>query len=184
MFAPKAVGTFSYPQTNLQRLAWYAKHMSNMRHTTLVRLACNPKREVIDKNERLVAIILILRDGIQNNEEAGQLLKLLKDENDYPLNTGDRNSKENNAILRGNAAIALARYGLKTRESIDTVVEILNSIEKDPVFIKGKKATNFYLYFLTALYLADKTTAKPFMIKHSISESEIENQLRTSLYKP
>lgn len=183
MVAPKAVCGFLNPGANVQRLAWYAKHMPNMRHTTLVRLACNPKREVINKNERLVAIILILQDGIQNDEEAGQLLKLLKDEDDYPLNTGDRDSKENNAILRGDAAIALARYKLKTKEFIDTVVEILNSIEKDPVFIKGNKATNFYLYFLTALYIADKTTAKTFMVKYSVSDQEIEKQLSISTYK-
>lgn len=182
MVAPKAVCGFLNPGANVQRLAWYAKHMPNMRHTTLVRLACNP-REVIDKNERLVAIILILRDGVQNDEEVSQLLKLLKNEDDYPLNTGDRDSKENNAILRGNTAIALARYRLKTKEFIDTVVEILNSIEKDPVFIKGKKATNFYLYFLTALYIADKTTVKTFMVKYSVSDQEIEKQLSISTYK-
>ena len=184
--------------TKVQRLAWYATHFPRMQHKNLIPLATNPKREILDINERIVAVLLILKDGIQSNEEVKPLLDLVKDEEDFPIcifiekdeidryknhklidgQTKEKiDKKENNALLRGDASIALANYGLKSAEFVNALIDILNNIACDPLFIYKSNVTDYLVNFLAALYKADTKSAVPFMDTFSIKVADIERHL-------
>ncbi len=191
------------PQTRVGKLAWYVTHFPKMRHSTLVSIATTPERRVVDRNERIVAAMLILKQGIKSKEEIYPLFNLVKDENDYPLLYGSKDSEENNALLRGYAAIAIAKYAdkfinhpgrlvqsskeyISARREIlrfipefsNTLKEILNSVISDPVFVpkNGNTSTQYFDKFLTALYIIDRKSALP-IIKAFSSENEIKKQI-------
>ncbi len=191
------------PQTHVGKLAWYVSHFPRMRHRTWLSIATTPERSVVDRNERIVAAMLILKDGIKSKEEMYQLASLVRDENDYPILHGNKDSEENNALLRGYTAIAIAKYVDKfinhpgrliqsSQEYISakrevlkfipefskTLREILNSVISDPVFVprNGNTSTPYFDKFLAALYIIDKESALP-IIKAFSSEDEIKRQI-------
>lgn len=191
------------PKTRVGKLAWYVAHFPRMRHSTWLSIATTPERSVVDRNERIVAAMLILKDGIKSKEEMYQLFSLVKDENDYPIVSGNKDSKENNALLRGYAAVAIAKYADKfvnhpgrlvqssqgyisakreilkfISEFSNTLKETLNSVAPDPVFVpqNGNTSTQFFDKFLTALYIIDKESALPIIMAFS-SEDEIKRQI-------
>ena len=187
-------------RTKIERIAWYGNHLSRIRDQhNLVNLAANPKREILDINERLVAILVILKDGIKAEDEVKPLLDLVKDENDFPITefvkkgTVDEymegkaidkdtkeiiDKKENNALLRGEAALALTKNGLKTDEFIKVLADIANSMANDPLFIWENKAqliiTHYFKNFLTALYEVDRNSTLPLIKAFSINEQELK----------
>ena len=191
------------PQTKVGRASWYASHFPRIKHSNLLKIATTPERIVMDDNERTVAIMAIVKDGIKSKEELWPLLSLVKDENDYPIISGTKDSKENNALLRGYAAIAIAKYinkfinysdtlaktspgyFLERREALkikdefsNTLKQILNSVASDPIFIPQDKniSTLYFTQFLEALYLIDKESANPIIDVFS-SEEEIKRHI-------
>ncbi len=159
------VNNATYPRTKLGRLQWFALHFPKVKDQhALVRLATNPERVVPDINERITAITLILEKGIKYDDEVKPLLDLVKDETDFPIKTGDKDSKENYALLRGEAALALATYGLRSREFTQALIEILNCMLYDPVFVSKKsQASTYFNNFLDALTIADRDSADWFI---------------------
>ena len=143
-----------------------ASCIPHINHYSLVQIATTPGRVVVNRNERILAAEQIVKDGIQSDDEVEPFLALLKDEYNYPLITGTTNEKANYAILRGDAALVLAKYGLKTEEFIDTLKQILTSILDDPVFVPhdDRGSTMFFNKFLAALYLADNEGAMPLVL--------------------
>lgn len=190
------------PQTRVERAAWYASHFPRIKHDHLLRIATTPERGVIDQNERIIAIMVIVKDGIKSKEEICPLFNLVKDENDYPITSGTRDVKENNVLLRGYAAIAIAKYinkfinysdtlaktsqgyFLERREALqfkdefsNTLKQILNSIASDPIFVpQNSNISTMFEQFLKALYLVDKESAKPIIDAFS-SEEEIKRHI-------
>ena len=169
------------PHTTVTKLQWYSEHLPKMTQKSLVEIATNPKRGVMDPNERIVAIMIILKKGIESQDVVKPLLDLLKDENDYPLTQGTTHEKENNALLRGDTAIALAKYGVKTQEFIGILITILKSIVTDPVFITKNTPTNDFMNFACALYIADKDSiiTEPVMKAYTSIEM-LDEYIRTS----
>lgn len=176
-----AVKVTPIPHTRVGFLKWYAEHFPKMPHKSLIKI-CNPYRAVIDTNERIVAVMKILEDGIETEDEIEPLLNVVKDEEDFPIFTGTRDNKENNALLRGDAALALAKYGFKTTDFIDTLKQIIDEMIKNPLFIPtNSKGAIFFNPFLASLYLTDGNYAERIMKEHQISKEEIE---KTYLSQP
>ena len=169
------------PHTKVERLQWYAQHFTRMQQKHLVEIATNSKRSVLDLNERIVAILAILQKGIEGPDEVRPLLDLLNDENDYPLTQGTTDEKENNALLRGDTAIALAKYGVKTQEFKEILLNILKSIAMDPVFITKDTPTYYFINFACALYITDQDSIinEPIM-KAYTSKEMLDEHIRTS----
>ncbi|MBI3591600.1 MAG: hypothetical protein HY094_09530 [Candidatus Melainabacteria bacterium] len=184
----------------LKHLQWYADHFPRIKDQhNLVAIASNSKREILDINERTVAIMVILKEGIKAEDEVSPLLDLVKDEDAFPIReyidkdtiakylakqfSGEQSEKikeiidkkQNHALLRGETALALANYGLKTKEFVEKLKYILNDMACDPLFIAGHPM--YITNFLAALYETDKDSARSLMKYFSISEHEIQLHL-------
>lgn len=170
------------PHTKVERLQWYAEHLRRMKQRHLVNIATSPERNVIDPNERIVAVLLIAEQGIESQDAVKPLLDLLSDENDYPLTQGTTHEKENDAMLRSETALALAKYGVKSKEFKTTLISILKSIVCDPVFIAKSGPSMYFMNFACALYIADRDSIinEPVM-KAYIREDELDQYIASSL---
>ncbi len=165
------------------RLAAYVNLMKSFNSHDLAMLT-DPDSRVIEINERLVAGQLLIQKGVDPKDLELEL-KVVKDEEDFPI-TGkniDKNTKENDGLLRAELAEALIKSGYKSEELIGALKEILNNMIGDPLLSKilenglDKKNTNFYLtdflYFLSELYQLDKQSAEAIMKPFGISEKDI-----------
>ena len=170
------------PRTKVERLQWYAEHFRRMKQKHLVHIATSRERTVIDLNERIVAVLLIAKQGIESQDEVKPLLDLLGDENYYPLTQGTAHEKENDAMLRSETALALAKYGLKSEEFKNVLVSILKLMVHDPVFIAKNGSSMYFMNFACALYMADKDSIinEPVM-KAYTRQDELDRYIRDNL---
>ena len=170
------------PHTKVERLRWYAEHLPRMKQRHLVNIATSPERTVIDLNERIVAVLLIVEQGIESQDEVKPLLDLLGDENYYPLTQGTTHEKENDAMLRSETALALAKYGVKSEEFKNVLISILKLIVHDPVFIAKNGSSMYFMNFACALYMADKDSIinEPVM-KAYTKQDELDQYIRDNL---
>ncbi len=170
------------PHTKVERLKWYAEHFPRMQQRYLIDIATNPGRSVIDLNERIIAVMAILEKGIDSAYEVRPLLDLLGNENDYPLTQGTTHEKENNALLRGDTAIALAKYGVNTDEFKEILLNILKSIIRDPVFIAKDTPTTYFMNFACAIYMADKDSIiNELVMKAYTKQDELDKYIRDNV---
>lgn len=145
------------------------------------------------------------RGDLLSNKEVEKLFRIIKDEEDFPVLVDPNEIKveevthekdhedlpykkklkksieENDAMLRGHAALLIVDFGLKTKRFlqlkhlfIKEITGILGNMlgESDHLFIKETRLGNdkvnidaslFFKMLVEALYFIDEESAKPFM---------------------
>ncbi len=144
----------------------------------------NPNTGVVHINERIVAAQLLIEKGI-SPEDRQLELDIVKDEEDFPIagSNYDKDTKENDGLLRAELVEALIKSGDKSHELIEALKEILNNMIAEPSLSKilenglNTKNHNFYftafLYFLSELYHLDKKSAEEIMKPFGISKESL-----------
>lgn len=158
-----------YRQNKVEQNRAFALLIRHLKAHNLVRIAADPNRISANDNERIIAAAAL--DELEKNhrtepisemssDDIQLLLDLVRDKENNRSITGDeldRNKKENNALLRGEAAIALAEYGVKTPEFILALTRVLLLMEEEPLFVpRNGNGSVYHSLFACALDLAQK----------------------------